>query len=206
MAKQKEKQEKKQKGEQERETREGKIEEKEIVEEAREEKETREEKEKIEEEGEEKKIEIMPAGVSFEMGFRERGRRERRVFLEDGLWPADKGEARLEESLKAIEIEKPKKEPVSEGPLYTPIYQEKTEVKYVSTASAERLSPSEGRELRAMKQTPVREARTPMLREVATSQWEEVTKYEKERVEMPEHFEPTFKHPEKKITKYKARY
>ncbi|MCL6500631.1 MAG: hypothetical protein K6T16_01200 [Candidatus Pacearchaeota archaeon] len=174
----------------------------------------KEEKGGKKEKGEEKEIEKKKEewgreedrGIPFELSFRETGRRGHRAFLGEEIQPTTTRTERLEESLKAVEVEKPKSEPVSEGPLYTPIYQEKTEVKYISTTSSEKFAPAEDRELRTLRQMSVREARTPMLREISAEPWEEVTKYEKERVEGTGEFEPTFRYPEKKITKYKARY
>ncbi|MCX8194408.1 MAG: hypothetical protein N3G19_03585 [Candidatus Pacearchaeota archaeon] len=162
------------------------------------------EKEKKEKELEEdiktKKETIEAREPVFELSLKDKSKRIA-PLLEDSM-PREVQAEKLEEFVKAVDTEKPKKE---SEPLYVPIYQEKTEAKYVSTVSIERFS-SADEQAKPRRLMPIRETKTPMLREIDTRHWNEITKYESERPEVPTGFEPTFKHPEKKITKYKPRY
>ncbi|UZE94225.1 MAG: hypothetical protein IB618_01480 [Candidatus Pacearchaeota archaeon] len=178
-------------------------------EEKAEEREEQEEEEKVEDKEKEKKKETKEKVEEIkeirEIPFRPGPEPVKRTapILEKTETREFRGE-KLEDFLSSVEVKKP--EVKKEAPIYAPVHAEEEEPKYRTTAEITRVEAREEvRPRRAFEPAKVRETK-PLLREIETGgRFEEVIKYEKtEREEFrASEFEPAFKHPEKKVRKYK---
>jgi len=116
-------------------------------------------------------------------------------------------EEKLEDFLRDVKIEEPKEE--KKVPPYLPFHEEKEEFKYTNTTEIKRFEARDSETRQRPRRFTIstgelRESKNPLLREIGEKDFQEVIKYEKLNGEeiKPTEFEPTFKHPEKKLKKY----